>query len=789
MRVFIGSITYDPPARQIVPEIFENNMLPARTFLADLFPGRLFNSESMTTDSQQLLADYVANGSEGAFQELVSRYIDLVYSTATRLVDGDTHRAKDVAQTVFVDLSRMASKLSPDTRLGGWLHRHTCFVARTVMRGERRRQARERQAVEMSILDNHADLALAEIAPVLDEAINELGADDRDAILLRFFERRNLRSVGEALGTSENVAQKRVARAVQELTALLRRQGYIVPAAALVAGLSAAAVKAAPAGLALSITANVFSGVGTAGSAGLTSAKVAAVAKIKVGVICATAAAGLVTVLFLQHQYKGRLRAESAPAPEPVTQQEPVASQPSEPVVLETPSPVPQARPPQPPTPAPPRVAPPVEVAVPQPRQNVAMQQQTAVDYPNLPLQRFGAVSGSKIRIEGTANIIHPTWQVESPVIAGMLELGPGYSFAAGTALPSGPVPAQAHVFIMVRSLKSVENDGRPYSDRMDEVMYGKLKSEQYPKINFDLLDFMLKGVTNINGVLQYDLEAHGELCVAGVTNEITMPVSVLPAASGKIIVSGSTPLKMTSFGVEPVDVNLVVGHIKVADDVNIKFDWVVSPRKASSDLTQSQSGLVPLILDLPAPAFKGIPKDLLLGPNIEPLSDKPRPPLMVPADVANLAPGSRITCSDRNVSAYNLARLADGDKEASEKSIIFLRKGPQWVQMDFGTPQELFAVVIWHAHNMAKVYRDVIVQVADNPDFKAHVRTLFNNGRDNSSSHGVGTSRDYVETYEGKLINARGIKARYIRFYSNGSTESALNEYTEIEVYGRRAR
>ena len=85
------------------------------------------------------------------------------------------------------------------------------------MRGERRRQARERQAMEMSALDNHPDMALAEIAPVLDEAINELGADDRDAILLRFFEHRNLRSVGEALGINENVAQKRVARAVQEL--------------------------------------------------------------------------------------------------------------------------------------------------------------------------------------------------------------------------------------------------------------------------------------------------------------------------------------------------------------------------------------------------------------------------------------------------------------------------------------------------------------------------------------------------------------------------------------------
>jgi hypothetical protein len=197
----------------------------------------------------------------------------------------------------------------------------------------------------------------------------------------------------------------------------------------------------------------------------------------------------------------------------------------------------------------------------------------------------------------------------------------------------------------------------------------------------------------------------------------------------------------------------------------------------------------VPLALKLPAPAFKGTPKDLQLGPNVEPLSDKPRPPMMVPAGLKNLAPGSKITCSDKNVPADSLAKLTDGDKDASDQSIIFLRKGTQWVQLDFGSPQEIFAIVIWHAHNMAKVYHDVIVQVADDADFIENVRTVFNNDADNTSGLGVGTNREYFETYEGKLIDAKGIKARYIRFYSKGSTESALNEYTELEVYGRPAK
>jgi hypothetical protein len=197
----------------------------------------------------------------------------------------------------------------------------------------------------------------------------------------------------------------------------------------------------------------------------------------------------------------------------------------------------------------------------------------------------------------------------------------------------------------------------------------------------------------------------------------------------------------------------------------------------------------VPLAIKLPAPAFKGTPKDLQLGPNVEPLSDKPRPPMMVPAGLKNLAPGSKITCSDKNVPADSLAKITDGDKDASDQSIIFLRKNTQWVQLDLGSPQEIFAVVIWHAHNMAKVYHDVIVQVADDADFIEKVRTVFNNDADNTSGLGVGTNREYFETYEGKLIDAKGVKARYIRFYSKGSTESALNEYTELEVYGRPAK
>ncbi len=199
-----------------------------------------------------------------------------------------------------------------------------------------------------------------------------------------------------------------------------------------------------------------------------------------------------------------------------------------------------------------------------------------------------------------------------------------------------------------------------------------------------------------------------------------------------------------------------------------------------------ANENLVPLNLKLPSPAFVGTPQNIPADADVEPMSTKPRPPLMVPEGLKNLAPGSTITCSDTNVRASGLAKITDGDKQALDTSVVLLRKGTQFVQFDLGTPCELFAIVIWHAHDVPKFYRDVIVQVADDPAFTENSRTLFNNDKDNSSGRGAGTNREYFETNEGKLVNAGGAKARYIRLYSRGSSESALNEYTEVEIYGR---
>jgi hypothetical protein len=195
---------------------------------------------------------------------------------------------------------------------------------------------------------------------------------------------------------------------------------------------------------------------------------------------------------------------------------------------------------------------------------------------------------------------------------------------------------------------------------------------------------------------------------------------------------------------------------------------------------------LVPLILKLPAPAFVGTPSDAPLDTTVEKPSGKPRPPLMVPPGVSNVALHKPVTTSDTNQLAENLVKITDGDKEAGEQSVVLLHKGPQWVQIDLGSPYEIYAIVIWHGHDEPKVYHAVVAQVADDAAFTQNVRTLFSNDQKNLDKLGTGGSREYFETNEGKLIEGNGTVARYVRLYSDGSTVSRLNEYTEIEVHGR---
>lgn len=211
---------------------------------------------------RELLWQFIAEKSETAFAGLVKRHLDLVYSTALREVRSP-HLAEEVAQSVFVDLARNAGQFRTDTVLTAWLYHVSRRTAIDVVRRESRRQAREQKAWQESAMNDCADDWL-EIRPLLDIAMAALPDSDRAAVLLRYFENRSLREVGQELGISDDAAQKRVSRAVDRLREFFAQRGVRVGTGGLTLAISAHAVHAAPVGLVAAIASSALTGVGAA---------------------------------------------------------------------------------------------------------------------------------------------------------------------------------------------------------------------------------------------------------------------------------------------------------------------------------------------------------------------------------------------------------------------------------------------------------------------------------------------------------------------------------------------
>jgi RNA polymerase sigma factor (sigma-70 family) len=215
----------------------------------------------MSDNDWDLLERYAERHAEDAFAEIVRRHLNLVYSAAFRQVRS-SHLAEEIAQATFLKLARHARQLAPDTILTGWLYHVTCHEAIDVVRREARRQLREQIATEMDSM-NHDAADWTQIEPLLEEAMQTLPPTDRAAVLLRYFENKSLREVGQALGASENAAQKRLSRAVERLRQFFAKRGVIGGASGFGAVISTNAVQAAPAGLAATIS----TAVGLAGTA------------------------------------------------------------------------------------------------------------------------------------------------------------------------------------------------------------------------------------------------------------------------------------------------------------------------------------------------------------------------------------------------------------------------------------------------------------------------------------------------------------------------------------------
>jgi RNA polymerase sigma factor (sigma-70 family) len=267
----------------------------------------------MVTDVD-LLRSYAEEHSESAFAELVRRHIDLVYSAALREANGNVSLAEDISQAVFAELARKAQRLVRHPALAGWLYTCVRQMTANVRRADDRRQRREWEAQTMNDLlsSDSSDAAWRQIRPVLDDAMHELNEADRAAVVLRFFEERSLKEVGQALGLTENAAHMRVDRALDKLRALLARRGITSTASGLAATLAVGAVLSAPEGLAATVGAGALATSVTAGSAGITFLKFMSMTKLKLGLISALIVAGLATPLLLQHQAQARLRDENA---------------------------------------------------------------------------------------------------------------------------------------------------------------------------------------------------------------------------------------------------------------------------------------------------------------------------------------------------------------------------------------------------------------------------------------------------------------------------------------------
>jgi len=199
--------------------------------------------------------------------------------------------------------------------------------------------------------------------------------------------------------------------------------------------------------------------------------------------------------------------------------------------------------------------------------------------------------------------------------------------------------------------------------------------------------------------------------------------------------------------------------------------------------------GMFPLKVDIPKPRYTGHSSINPRSPHLEPLR-KPgevREMPLVPPGTVNLALKKRVTSSDKKPIIGKAEMITDGDKEAKDGSFVEFGPGQQWVQIDLGAKSDIYAMMIWHYHKQyGRFYRGVIVQTADDPDFVTGVKTVFNNDHDNTAKMGAGKNKEYIESHEGKLIECRDVRARYVRLYSSGNTSNDMNHYTEVEVYGK---
>jgi len=265
----------------------------------------------MDATDAELLAAFARNRDEDAFRELVRRHLGMVFATARRLV-GDAHEAEEIAQTVFQLFAEKAGTIGAGQSLAGWLYHAARHHALHRVRSEGRRRQREQLAAAMNPATESAPLPplLAE----LEDALTELPADERDTLVLRFLEDRQLREVGRELGVSEEAARKRVARALDRLRDVFARRGITASTGAITVALLGQAGVGVPAGLGATISTTVLGGTAVAAATALVTETTTTTMnlfnlKTAAAILGAAAVTGTTTYL-VQEREADRLRAD-----------------------------------------------------------------------------------------------------------------------------------------------------------------------------------------------------------------------------------------------------------------------------------------------------------------------------------------------------------------------------------------------------------------------------------------------------------------------------------------------
>ncbi|MBE0537492.1 MAG: hypothetical protein IH624_17650 [Phycisphaerae bacterium] len=260
------------------------------------------------------------------------------------------------------------------------------------------------------------------------------------------------------------------------------------------------------------------------------------------------------------------------------------------------------------------------------------------------------------------------------------------------------------------------------------------------------------------------------------------------PVVEAPVVTAPAEPVVPTAVAepkLEPAAVVVVSEEVEEAVTDAAAEASAAAAAPSDEKLGTPGPGMAPLPLEMPKPMFVGTPTNISVA-NLQKPTGKPRPPFYAPEGCVNLALGKPVASTDDMPIIGELDMITDGDKEAADGSYVELGPFLQHITIDLEKQCDIYAVLVWHYHKQARVYYDVIIQVADDADFITNVQTIFNNDIDNSAGLGIGKDMHYIETSEGKLVDAKGVKGRYVRLFSNGGNANDLNNYIEVEVWGK---